>query len=133
MKNWVMNMHFNPIPILYDLFQGLFRFVALVTKNPLNYFILKVTKFHGNCVKNESARTKNYRGRQTSPPRLFMVNVKICCHSKLLRLWKWAINTFLKLKYSYKSNLLTAILIFLDHSLIFGYHCNDGNFFIKFF
>ena len=28
------------------------------TKNPLNYFSLKVTKFHDDSDKNESARTK---------------------------------------------------------------------------
>ena len=31
-------------------------------KNPLNYYALKVTKFHGYSEKNKSARTKkNYR------------------------------------------------------------------------
>ena len=28
------------------------------TKNPLNFFLLKVTTFHIDSVKNESARTK---------------------------------------------------------------------------
>jgi len=65
---FVLNKYQSVKHVSTCIFQGLFRFVALVTKNPLNYFILKVTKFHGDCVKNESARTKNYRGRQTSPP-----------------------------------------------------------------
>ena len=40
-----------------------------LTKNPLNYYSLKVTKFHGDSVKNESAWTKKTTGgRQTSPP-----------------------------------------------------------------
>ena len=30
----------------------------VLTKNPLNYFSLKITKFHGDGVINESARTK---------------------------------------------------------------------------
>ena len=29
------------------------------TKNPLNYFLLKVKQFHGDSVKNESVRAKN--------------------------------------------------------------------------
>ena len=33
-----------------------------LTKNPLNYYSLRITKFHGDCDKSESARTKkNYR------------------------------------------------------------------------
>ena len=30
----------------------------MLTKNPLNYYSLKVTKFHDDSVKNKSARTK---------------------------------------------------------------------------
>ena len=40
------------------------------TKNPLNYYSLKVTKFHDGSVKNESARIKKIQeggGRQTPP------------------------------------------------------------------
>ena len=33
-----------------------------LTKNPLNFFLLNVTKFHGDSVKNESARTKKTKG-----------------------------------------------------------------------
>ena len=40
-------------PFLTLLSQG-----GFITKNPLNYFSLKVTKFHGDSVKNQSARTK---------------------------------------------------------------------------
>ena len=36
-------------------------------KNPLNYFSLKITKFHSDSVKNESTRTKK------APPCLFRV------------------------------------------------------------
>ena len=36
-------------------------------KNPLNYFSLKVTKFHGDSFKNESGQ-KTTRGRQPPPP-----------------------------------------------------------------
>jgi len=35
--------------------------VCFFTKYPLNYYLLKVTKFHDDRVKNESARIKNYR------------------------------------------------------------------------
>ena len=30
----------------------------VLTKNPLNYYLLKVTKFHGDSFENESARSK---------------------------------------------------------------------------
>ena len=31
----------------------------LFTERPLNYYLLKVKKFHGDSVKNENARAKN--------------------------------------------------------------------------
>jgi len=40
----------------------------MFNKNPLNYYLLKVKKFHGDSVKNESARTKNYREGANPPP-----------------------------------------------------------------
>ena len=52
---------------------GYFRFFSALypslkkknlTRNPLNYYSLKVTKFHRESVKNESARTKNYKGER---------------------------------------------------------------------
>ena len=40
-----------------------------ITKNPLNYYILKVEKFPGDSVKNESARAnKLERGAQIVQP-----------------------------------------------------------------
>ena len=39
----------------------------MLTKNPLNYYSLKVTKFHDDSVKNESARTKKYRAKRPPP------------------------------------------------------------------
>ena len=42
-----------------------FRSAALVTsftKHSLNHYSLKVTKFHGDSVKNESARTEKLQG-----------------------------------------------------------------------
>jgi len=56
-----------------------------LTKNPLNYYSLKVTKFHRDSVKNESARTKKLQGgaKRHPPPRLFRVNEGIkmlTCH-----------------------------------------------------
>ena len=47
----------------------------------LKYYSLKVKKFHGDSVKNESARTKkNYRGGGWAPnapfPRQLRVNMK---------------------------------------------------------
>ena len=33
-----------------------------ITKVPLNFYLLKVKKFHGDSVKNESARAKKTRG-----------------------------------------------------------------------
>ena len=41
------------------------------TKNPLNYYLLKVKKIHGDSVKNESARAKNL----TPLPSLFRVKI----------------------------------------------------------
>ena len=37
----------------------------IVTKNPLNYYSLKVKQFHGDSVKNESAGTEKL---QETPP-----------------------------------------------------------------
>ena len=34
----------------------------IVSKNPSNYYLLKVGKFHGDSVKNKSARTKKTTG-----------------------------------------------------------------------
>ena len=34
----------------------------LLTNNPIDYYSLKVTTFHGDSVKNESARTKKNTG-----------------------------------------------------------------------
>ena len=35
-----------------------YHYNTILTRNPLNYYSLKVTKFHNDSVKNESARTK---------------------------------------------------------------------------
>ena len=47
-------------------------------KNPLNCYSLKVTKFHDDSVKNESAGTKKTTGGGGGPnaPSLFRVNRK---------------------------------------------------------
>ena len=37
----------------------------LLTNNPIDYYSLKVTTFHGDSVKNESARTKKNTGGAT--------------------------------------------------------------------
>jgi len=39
-----------------------FKINIFLTKNPLNYYSLKVAKFHCSSVKNESARTKKIQG-----------------------------------------------------------------------
>ena len=48
-------------------------------KNPLNYYLWKVKKFHGDSAKNESARAKKTWGcvgRQTpSPPAFIGLNM----------------------------------------------------------
>ena len=38
------------------------------TKNPLNFYSLKVTFFHDDGVKNESARTKKLQGGENRMP-----------------------------------------------------------------
>jgi len=38
------------------------------TKNPLNYYLLKVTKFRGDSAKNESKQTKEGGGANPPPP-----------------------------------------------------------------
>ena len=38
------------------------------TKNPLKYYLLKVKKFHGDSVKNESARAKKLEGGAPNAP-----------------------------------------------------------------
>jgi len=62
----------------YAFFKGffkniVFRSVALLKKKDLNYYSLKVTKFQGNSVNNESAWTKN----APPPSSLFKVKVKV--------------------------------------------------------
>ena len=53
-----------PCTLPYKLKKNIF-----LTKNPLNYYSLKVTKFHGDSVKNESAKTKkNYGGGGAKRP-----------------------------------------------------------------
>ena len=47
-------LFFRPVP--YPINKKKF------TKNPLNYDLLKVTQFHGDSVKNKSARTKQLQG-----------------------------------------------------------------------
>ena len=39
-----------------------FKKNIFLTTNPPNYYSLKVTKFHGDSVKNESARAKKLEG-----------------------------------------------------------------------
>ena len=81
MKNFVLNKFQRVTHVSTCIYQGLFknivfRSVALVTKKL--GAILKVTKFHVDSVKNESARTKKLQGggRQTPPPpSLFRVNI----------------------------------------------------------
>ena len=53
------------------------------TKNPLNYYSLKVIKFYGDSVKNENAKTKNFRwGAKRPPPhslfRIFIILFPFC-------------------------------------------------------
>jgi len=51
-------------PFLTLLSQG-----GFITKNPLNYFLLKVTKFHGDIVlKLRVLGLKNYRGGAPNAP-----------------------------------------------------------------
>ena len=62
-------LFFPPCTLPYKLKKNIF-----FTKNPLNYYSLKVTKFHDDSVKNESARTKKLQGRGAKrPPSLFRV------------------------------------------------------------
>ena len=49
-------LFFRPVPYPMNLKKNIF-----LTKNPLNYYSLKVTKFHGDSVKNKSARTKKQK------------------------------------------------------------------------
>ena len=49
-----------------------------ITKNPLNYYLLKVKKFHGESVKKKSARAKKLEGgAKRPPPSLFRVKMTI--------------------------------------------------------
>ena len=52
---------FRPVPYPVTINKRILK------KNPLNYYSLKVTKFHGDKVKNESARTKKLRGGLKRP------------------------------------------------------------------
>jgi len=57
---------------------GLFTalYIKKITKNPLNFYSLKVKKFHSNSVKYESTMAKNRGGGGAKPlsPSLFRVN-----------------------------------------------------------
>ena len=48
-----------------------------IVKNPLNFFLLTVKKFHGGSVINESGRAKKLEGgsAERPPPSLFRVNI----------------------------------------------------------
>ena len=46
----------------------------VLTKNPLNFYLLKVKSLNGDSVKYESPRKKDYGGPGVKrPPRLFRV------------------------------------------------------------
>jgi len=64
---------FPPCTLPYKLKKNIF-----LTKNPLNYYALKVTKFHGDSVKNESASTKKLQGGGAKHPPPSLVRFK--CH-----------------------------------------------------
>ena len=55
-----------------------------LTKNPLNYYSLKVTKFHGDSVKNESARTKKTTEGAPNAPPLFRVKRRKFTYWKIM-------------------------------------------------
>ena len=67
------------------LFTALYPTLCIkkLQKIPFNYFLLKVKIFHGDSVKNESARTKTLEGGGKRPPpsSLFRVNkISIVIH-----------------------------------------------------
>ena len=49
-KNYTLRTFYSPV--LYPMHKRKF------TKNPLNYYLSKVKKIHGDSVKNKSARAK---------------------------------------------------------------------------
>jgi len=55
-------LFFRPVPYPIN------KKYVFLAKNSLNYYSLKVTKFHGDNVKNESTRTKNYMGGAPNAP-----------------------------------------------------------------
>ena len=65
------------------------------SKNPLHYYSLKVTKFHSDSVKNESATTKNNKGpvRQTPPPS--------ACLGLIIKSITLSLKVLLKLRFFY--------------------------------
>ena len=64
---------------LYRLLNALYPTLHVLkkyTKNPLNFYSLKVTNFHGDSVKNESVGAKKLEGAPNAPPpSLFRVNL----------------------------------------------------------
>ena len=52
-----------------------YKFRKKLTKNPLNYYSLKVKNFHGGRVENESARTKNLQGLGL---KIYNISLKTC-------------------------------------------------------
>ena len=67
---------------------GYFRFF-FNKKNPLNYYLFKVKKCHGDSVKNESARAKKLEQRApNAPPPLACLGLKEKNIEKIINLKK---------------------------------------------
>ena len=65
------------------------------SKNVLNYYSLKVTKFHGDSVKNESATTKKTTGgRCVKPP-------PSACLGLIIKSITLSLKVLLKLRFFY--------------------------------
>ena len=65
----ILNLLFTETGLFTDLYPTqCITFFFKSTKNPLNFYLLKVNKFHGDSVKNESARATKIGAGQTPPP-----------------------------------------------------------------
>ena len=79
-----------------------------ITKKPLNFYSLKVTKFHSDSVKNKSARPKQLEGGGHKPP------PPACTSSVLIKetlKWLW---------YDRKDNSSLAFSTSNEDSLLLG-------------
>ena len=78
------------------------------TKNPLKFYSFKITTFHSDSVKNESAYTKKLKGRPQTPPLPACLGLKFSLSEFIVWIIKPKINVKL---------ILLELFIYVDNQL----------------